>query len=89
MIFDSDYLDNNGTAGAFGSGPVPTPHTGILETPAMDFTGYQSIYLRMTSYFRRFQSTCHVAFSTDGGMTYPDTVDIYTDDFPVNSPTLR
>ncbi|MDR9488079.1 T9SS type A sorting domain-containing protein [Salibacter sp.] len=87
MIFDSDYLDNNGSPQTMGSGPVPTPHIGILETPTMDFTGYQSIYLRMTSYFRRFQSTAHVAFSTDGGMTYPDTIDIYTDDFTVNAAT--
>ena len=26
MIFDSDYLDNDGVAGDFGSGNSPTPH---------------------------------------------------------------
>ncbi len=89
MIFDSDYLDNNGNRATMGQGPNPTPHTGILETPVMNFTGYTSIFLDMRSSFRRFQTTCYILFSTDGGATYPDTMSIYDEDFPVNTATAN
>ena len=32
MIFDSDYYDNYGTAGAFGTGPYPSNPNGHIGT---------------------------------------------------------
>lgn len=87
MIFDSDYLDNNGSPNTMGQGSNPTPHTGILESPMMNFSNYTSIFLDMRSSFRRFQATCYIVFSIDGGATYTDTLHIYDEDFPVNSST--
>lgn len=87
MIFDSDYLDNNGNPNTMGQGSNPTPHTGVLESPVMNFSNYTAIFLDMRSSFRRFQATCYIVFSTDGGATYTDTMHIYDSDFPVNSAT--
>lgn len=41
-LFDSDYLDNNGVIGAFGSGTSPGPHRGELISPRIDLTGYSN-----------------------------------------------
>lgn len=87
MIFDSDYLDNNGDSNAMGQGNSPTPHLGIIESPTVNFSGYPSLFLDMRSYFRRFQGTCYMVFSIDNGLTWGDTLHIYDADFTVNSST--
>ena len=38
IIFDSDYYDNNGVVGAFGTGMYPTPHNGELMTDMIDLS---------------------------------------------------
>ena len=38
IIFDSDYYDNNGVAGAFGTGIYPAPHNGELMTDMVDMS---------------------------------------------------
>lgn len=87
MIFDSDYLDNNGNPNTMGQGTNPTPHMGIIESPTIDFSGYASMFLDMRSSFRRFQATCYMVFSLDNGSTWTDTLHIYDADFTVNSAT--
>jgi hypothetical protein len=82
-LFDSDYLDNNGTA-TFNSGTAPTGyncggtipgHRGELHSPAFDLTGYSdstvsaSFYL----YYRPFTlRELSIGFSRDNGATWTD-----------------
>ena len=77
IIFDSDYLDNAGTQGAFGIGPAPTPHVGGLMTDIIDCSNYPSLQLQLNSYQRSFFGQAFVAFSKDGGMTWPDSVELH------------
>jgi len=79
-IFDSDYMDNGGTAGAFGTGTSPAPHVGELVSPVMDLTGYADSALTVKFYckWRAFQvNNFGVSLSTDNGVTWTD-VDINT-----------
>lgn len=86
VIFDSDYLDNNGVQGAAGTGVAPTPHVGNLTTDTIDLSGNPNIQLTLHSYARYFAGRHLVAFSTDGGMTWGDTVWLHQS-VPVNSST--
>lgn len=79
MIFDSDYLDNAGTS-VFASGAAPAPHVGRLITDVIDCSAYPSLELKFEMYARRFFSSWLVAFSTDGGVTYNDTIEFFADD---------
>jgi hypothetical protein len=74
VIFDSDYLDNAGVAGNFGNGKAPAPHVGTLTTGVINTTGYNNVGLRFHSYHRYFEGRALVAFSTDGGTTWTDTL---------------
>ena len=75
MIFDSDYLDDPN--GGNGLGVSPAPHLGALYTEALNFGNEQNVILQFESYFRAFESAAGVIFSTDGGLTYPDTIYIH------------
>lgn len=87
MIFDSDYLDNGGT-GNFGSGSAAAPHVGRLTTDTIDLTNFTSLELKFEMYARRFFSDWLVAFSIDGGVTFTDTIEFFSDAVvPVNSAT--
>ena len=77
IIFDSDYLDNNGSASGIGTGNSPAPHYGTLTTDTIDLTGYPAVQLTMSSYARTFYGDFYVAVSADGGMSYPDTVEMH------------
>lgn len=79
VVFDSDYLDNGGVAGNFGNGSAAGPNFGTLTTGLIDLSSNPNIELSFHSLartlggndtFRKFL----VLFSSDGGMTYPDTV---------------
>lgn len=86
MVFDSDYLDDpNGAAGA---GVSPAPHVGALYTQGLNFAGRQNVTLQFDSYFRTFESGAGIAFSTDGGLTYPDTIYVH-DQLLVNAQTAN
>lgn len=74
IIFDSDWLDNAGVAGAFGTGNSAAPHVGTLTTDVIDLTGYPYVELKMDAYLRHFSTRYLVALSSDGGVTFPDTV---------------
>jgi len=77
IIFDSDWLDNNGIAGAFGTGNSASPHYGTLTTDTIDLSGYPGVQLEMSSYARTFFGDFYVAVSGDGGLTFPDTVEFH------------
>jgi hypothetical protein len=86
MIFDSDYLDDPN--GASGTGASPAPHVGGLYTEALNFSNQQNVILQFESFFRTFESAAAVIFSTDGGLTYPDTVYVH-DNLFVNQATTN
>ncbi len=89
MIFDSDYLDNGGTS-VFGSGSAPAPHIGRLTTDMIDLSQHPSVELKFETYARRFFSNWFVAFSTDGGATFTDTVEFFDPStVAVNASTLN
>ena len=83
VIFDSDYLDNNGNPATMGQGPAPTPHRGELITDTIDCSGHPFVQITMSSRARNFDSQFLVAISNDGGATYTDTVKMH--DIAVNS----
>ena len=79
FIFDSDYLDNGGVAGNFGQGSSPSPHTGYFESPTIDLSSYGGAYIQISSYYRRFMSNANIQFSTNGGSSWPYTINLYGD----------
>ncbi|MCC5916840.1 MAG: T9SS type A sorting domain-containing protein [Cryomorphaceae bacterium] len=87
VIFDSDYLDNGGTP-PFGSGSAPAPHLGTLESNVINLANEPSVIFEMYSFSRKFAGLLYVAFSTDGGVTYPDTIEIASS-VGVNGSTAR
>jgi len=78
VIFDSDFLDNNGVAGAFKTGPCPAPHVAYLTSPSIDLTGQTSVALSFYQFYRRFAGpggsqsavASYVEVSNDGGGTW-------------------
>ena len=77
-IFDSDFLDNGGAIGAFGTGSSPSPHRGELISPRMDFTGYTDTLMdfRFFSRYKNFNiSLLAVSFSTDDGTSWTTPID--------------
>lgn len=87
IIFDSDWLDNGGNDNNMGGGVSPTPHIGYLESPSMDLTGINSARISFNTFFRRFQGTAIVEFSTDGGSTWANPTTIFGSGFPLNAST--
>lgn len=79
VIFDSDYLDNGGSTTNIGGGLSPAPHLGTLITDTIDLTGHPFVELAFNSYARTFFGEFKVAVSTDGGLTFPDSVEIHSD----------
>lgn len=86
MIFDSDYLDNNGSQTGAGTGVAPAPHVGDLTTDTIDLSGFPNIQLTIHSSARYFAGRYLLAFSTDGGATWGDTTRILGD-LAVNAST--
>ncbi len=87
VIFDSDFLDN-GNSSTFGAGAAPAPHIGTLESPTINLASHPNVIFEMYSYARTFSSSFYVAFSTDGGVTYPDSIRI-APSLGVNAATAR
>jgi hypothetical protein len=78
-LFDSDFMDNAGTAGAFGTGVSPATHKGELISPRIDLTGAtdSAIVVEFYSYYRPFQlAELSLAVSTDDGLTWGASVSI-------------
>lgn len=78
VIFDSDYLDDAGISSNAGNGQAPAPHVGILITDTMDLTGHPFVELKINASVRRLDSDFLMAVSTDGGITYKDTINLYS-----------
>ena len=87
LIFDSDFYDNAGVAGAFGTGIHPTPHIGYLTTENIDLSQYTDVRLRFNSYFRTYAGEVFVEFSTNGGATFGNAVQIHAN-LAVNEGTI-
>ena len=83
MIFDSDYYDNNGVQGGFGTGTYPcnppfgSGHVGTLTTDSIDCSLYPAVSLLFTSFYREYTGIARVAFSIDGGNTFTDTIEVH------------
>lgn len=79
VIFDSDYLDNGGDPNTAGQGPAPAPHIGRLMTDTIDLSAQSAVELSIRSYARQFFSNYYIAFSKDGGATWNDTIELFTE----------
>lgn len=79
IIFDSDYLDNSGNQSNIGGGVAPAPHIGTLTTDVIDLSAKNDVMLELSSYARVFFANMQVAFSTDGGTTWGDTILVHSD----------
>lgn len=96
MIFDSDWLDDAGVAGAFGTGVFPSPHRGMLVSPNIDLTGQSFVNLEFYQYYRRFAGpgavqtvpATYLLFSRNGGTTWSDTLMINSN-IAVNAATTN
>lgn len=76
-IFDSDYMDNNGTPN-IGSGTSVAPHRGELISPRIDLSGNSNtpLVIQFFSEYREFDITeLSVSMSTDDGVTWSSPVD--------------
>ena len=76
FIFDSDFLDNAGVLGAFGSGLSPTPHESWLVSPTFSTVGAAFVSINFSTFFRRYKGDAYVLLSIDGGTTWGDSVTI-------------
>jgi hypothetical protein len=85
FIYDSDFLDNGGVAGAFGTGLSPTPHESWLVSPSFSTLGANDINISFNTYFRRYQGDAYVLLSIDGGNTWGDSLTIMDVDNGSNS----
>ncbi len=80
MIFDSDWLDNNGSQ--IGAGVLGAPHRGMLISPSIDLSSHDFVNLSFYQYYRRFggpggaqsASATYLLFSVDDGATWSDTL---------------
>lgn len=75
-LFNSDFYDNAGVQGSFGSGISPSPHSGELISPIIDLSGEPAPTLTFYQRFINFQASTIVNVSGDGGKTFTS--------FPVN-----
>jgi len=90
VIFDSDYLDNGGVPGAFGTGAAAAPHFATLATGNIDLSTNPSVELSFYQYYRRFAGgstssqeipATYLSFSSDGGTTWGDRITLNRDIF--------
>lgn len=87
-LFDSDFLDNAGVAGAFGTGTSPTVHRGELISPRIDLTGYtdSALTIQFFAQYRDFQQTeLSISISVDDGQTWAGSSD-FRSAVPDNTP---
>ena len=76
-LFDSDFFDNGGVPGAFGTGSSPSAHKGELISPRIDLSGYTDVPVAVgfySFYREHLINELSVSISTDDGGTWT-TVD--------------
>lgn len=91
-IFDSDFLDNNGIVGAFGTGTSPSQHKGELISPRIDLTGYtdSSLMVKFFSFYRDFDiDELSLSMSVDDGATWSTSIDYRSLQDELNSQFVR
>ena len=98
VIFDSDFLDNNGIAGNFcGTGALAcTPHYSTLTTSSINLLQISNLELRFNQYYRRFAGpgglntvpATYLDISTNGGQTWTNSITLNAN-ISVNSATAR
>ena len=91
VIFDSDFLDNNGIANNFcGTGALAcSPHYSALTTSSINLQQNSNVELRFNQYYRRFGTVAtYVDISTNGGVTWSNTVTINSA-LAINAATAR
>ena len=78
-IFNSDYLD--------GSGLSASPHAADLISPAMNLAGQSNFTLVFNQSYRNFYvDATAITWSEDGGTTWKDTIDVFSNiNIPVNN----
>jgi hypothetical protein len=78
MVFDSDFYDNGGKQGNefLGKGSCPAPHAAELISPIMNLAGKGSMSLKFNQFFRNYEAETKVAYSTDGGNSWSNPVDV-------------
>ncbi|CAA6825035.1 MAG: Unknown protein [uncultured Aureispira sp.] len=80
-LFDSDFMDNAGTVGAFGTGISPSGHKGELISPVIDLStaADSAIVVSFYSYYRPFQlAELSLSISTDDGTTWGTPTSLQT-----------
>jgi hypothetical protein len=87
FIFDSDYLETNGTGA--GNGIAGTPHKSWLISPSFSTVGSNNVQITLNTFFRRFQGTCYVLLSNDNGVTWGDSIEIMGPNWPLNQLSSR
>ncbi len=81
MVFDSDFHDNGGLgSGNIGNGVCPGPCEGSLISPTIDLTGLglTGLFIEFNQQTRQFTSEYQLILSKNGGVTWPDTIDLNT-----------
>ncbi|MGB1004065.1 MAG: T9SS type A sorting domain-containing protein [Salibacteraceae bacterium] len=84
MIFDSDYLDNNGVATNLGTGNAPAPHESWLISNSFSTIGYSNVTISFTSFYYRYAGDGYLLLSNDNGATWGDTITIFDSNFGIN-----
>lgn len=86
MIFDSDYLNSGSSTDPnnAGTGSAPTPHWGGLQSPSIDLSGQATAVLALNTHMFRHAAIASVAFSTNGGTSWHDTLIIHGEEVGVN-----
>ncbi|NQY67364.1 MAG: LamG domain-containing protein, partial [Flavobacteriales bacterium] len=72
----SDFLDNAGVAGAWGTGTSPSAHKGSIISPRIDVSGYtdSALVVDFYSYYLNYQiGELSISFSVDDGATWSTT----------------
>lgn len=91
VIFDSDFLDNNGIANNFcGTGALAcSPHLSTLTTSSINLLQISNLELRFNQYYRRFGTAAtFIDISTNGGVTWSNTITINSA-LAINASTAR
>lgn len=92
VLMNSDFLDNLGVP-TFGAGACPAVCSSILLSPTIDLSGTDggNYVLQMATQHRQFTSGYTILVSTDDGVTWGDSVNVFPDGYVeslVNSPHL-